>query len=155
MSLTNDINRFLTRYPQELVKQLRAARRHLAGHFPRGFELVYDNYNALVFGFGPTERATDVVVSLAGYPRWVTLFFLKGAALPDPAGILEGSGAQVRSVRLDPPGRLHEPAVQALLAAAKASTNAFATAPLRKTLIKSVSPVRRARRPPPKRASGR
>ena len=43
---------------------------------PRAVELVYDNYNALVIGFGPTERASDAIFSIAVYPRWVSLFFL-------------------------------------------------------------------------------
>jgi hypothetical protein len=32
-------------------------------------ELVYDNYNALVIGYGPTERASDALIFLAVYPR--------------------------------------------------------------------------------------
>jgi hypothetical protein len=37
-------------------------------------ELVYDNYNALAIGFGQTERVSDVIFSIAVYPRWVGLF---------------------------------------------------------------------------------
>jgi len=42
--------------------------------FPRANVLVYDNYNALAIGFGPTERASDAVFSIAPFPRWVSLF---------------------------------------------------------------------------------
>ena len=35
------------------------------------------------------------------YPRWVRFFFLDGAALDDLEGRLEGTGAQVRSIRVD------------------------------------------------------
>jgi len=35
--------------------------------------MVYDNYNGLVIGFGPTERASQGIVSLTIFPRWVTL----------------------------------------------------------------------------------
>ena len=32
---------------------------------PGAIELVYNNYNALAIGFGPTERASDVIFSIA------------------------------------------------------------------------------------------
>ena len=139
---------FLEKYTPEIVGQLQAARGHLSKHFPRGFELVYDNYNALVFGIASSERATDAIVSVAGYPKWVTLFFLRGVDLLDPTRVLEGNGVQVRSVRLHPPGKLHEPPVQALIAAAKAAaSSALAAAPPLKTVIKSVSAKQRERKP--------
>ena len=67
---------FLRKYTPTVEAQLREARNRLRAMFPRGFELVYDNYNALVFGISPTERTSDAFISVAGYPRWVTLFFL-------------------------------------------------------------------------------
>jgi len=148
MSDDAKISKFLAKYTPEIREQLQAARSHLKTHFPTGFELVYDNYNALVFAIASSERASDSVVSVAGYPRWVTLFFLHGADLPDPGGVLEGSGSQVRSVRLQPPARLLEPAVQSLIAAAKAgAVPALESAPALQTLIKSVSEKQRARKP--------
>lgn len=143
-----DVHGFLAKYSPEIAERLQAARAHLATtHFPRGFELVYDNYNALVFGFSPTERAGDAVVSLAGYPKWVTLFFLKGAALPDPNGVLQGSGRRVRGVRLEPFSLLYSPAVQNLLRlAVEPCAAAFGAAPPLATVIKSVSAVQRPRR---------
>lgn len=141
------IDAFLAKYSTDVAAQLQAARAHLSKHFTRGFELVYDNYNALVFAYASSEKSTDAVVSVAGYPQWVTLFFLHGATLPDPTGILEGKGSQVRSVRLAPPSRLREPAVQALIKAAKASKPEFSGAPKLSTVIKSVSAKQRDRKP--------
>jgi hypothetical protein len=48
----------------------------------------------LAFGFGPTDRASDALVSVAAYPKWVTLFFLKGARFPDPHNVLQGSAVR-------------------------------------------------------------
>src|SRR2546421_183569 len=70
MSRDAQISDFLRKYSPEIQTQLSAARSHLRALFPRGFELIFDNYNALVFGFSPTERTTDSFVSVAGYPRW-------------------------------------------------------------------------------------
>src|SRR5262245_16512222 len=78
------IGKFLSKYASEIEKEARAARRALRKSMPSAVELVYDNYNALVFAFGPSEKASEIILSIALYPRWVTLFFLHGADLDDP-----------------------------------------------------------------------
>lgn len=87
---------FIAGYEPKLATELRAARKKMRAHFPRGFELVYDNYNALVFAFGPSLKSSDLVLSLAAYPRWVSLFFARGKSLPDPEKLLRGNGSQIR-----------------------------------------------------------
>jgi hypothetical protein len=135
-------------YEPEIATQLREARRRLRSMFPDGFELVFDNYNALVFGISPTERTSDAFISVAGYPRWVTLFFLHGAGLRDPAGLLEGQGKQVRSIRLEAAADISKAQVQALIAqAALPHAPAFLAAPPLTTVIKLVATKRRPRRP--------
>lgn len=39
---------FIDKYAPEIAAQLRDARQRLRAHFPRGVEMVFDNYNALV-----------------------------------------------------------------------------------------------------------
>jgi hypothetical protein len=59
------------------------------------------------------------VFSLVLYPRWVRFFFLEGAAIDDPEGRLEGSGNQVRSIRVDKKGAvLDDPYIRRLMAEA-------------------------------------
>ena len=65
--------------------------------------LVYDNYNALAIGFGPSDKAGQAILSLAVMPRWVTLCFLWGKGLADPHGLLKGEGSRVQ---IDVPARL-------------------------------------------------
>lgn len=139
---------FFDRYDPAMAAAGRACRQRLHARFPRSHELVYDNYNALAIGYAPTERASDVVVSFALYPRWVTLFFMKGAALPDPERLLGGSGRTVRSIRLRGAEDLDRPAILALIAAAReAARLPFDAAPPVAPVIKSVSAVQRPRRP--------
>jgi Domain of unknown function (DU1801) len=143
----HQIAEFAGRYTPEIALALQRCRERLRAHFPRGFELVYDNYNALVCAFGPSERSSEAVLSLAAYPRWVTLFFLKGANLPDPESLLQGSGSEVRSIRLHTPEDLDIPAVSALIARAQAPVGpALAGAQVLKTIVKSVSAKQRPRR---------
>lgn len=139
---------FLGKYSPQIAAQLRSARRHLKAFMPRGFELVYDNYNALAFGFSPSSRPSDAVLSIVGYPRWITLFFLKGVELPDPRGLLEGSGSRVRSIRLSAAKDILSAPVADLIRTALARASPpFAAAPRMSTVIRSVSKKQRPRRP--------
>jgi hypothetical protein len=142
------IARFLAKYSPAIEAQLREARSRLRASFPRGFELVFDNYNALVFGISASESARDAFLSVAGYPKWVTLFFLHGASLRDPKGLLEGSGKQVRSIRLREPGGLDAPDVRALIAQAiLPQASRLLAAPALATIIKMEVAKQRPRRP--------
>jgi hypothetical protein len=142
------IETFVDKFTPAIAAQLRDARRRLRAHFPRGVEMVFDNYSALVFGIGPTDRTRESFISIAGYPKWVTLFFLDGADLDDPQGLLEGDGKQVRGIRLKTPADLDAPDVAALIAQAIAPHHAAlaAAAPLT-TVIKAEAGKQRPRRP--------
>ncbi len=116
---------------------------------PGGIEFVYDNYNALVFGFGPTERVSEAVLSLAVFPKWVTLCFLRGAKLSDPKKLLKGSGSVVRTLRLTGPSHLDDPGVHSLIREAiRNATPAYSSERKPpKTIVKSISAKQRPRRP--------
>jgi hypothetical protein len=138
---------FLAKFSPTIEAQLIEARERLRGFFPRGVELVFDNYNALVFGISPSESASGAFISIAGYPRWVTLFFLQGTALRDPDGLLEGQGKQVRSIRLTAPEDINSPAVERLVRQAIAlHHDALLAAPVLSTVIKTVVAKQRSRR---------
>jgi hypothetical protein len=143
------IEGFLARYTPEMVAAGKETRAAMRDRIPGGTEFVYDNYNALVFGFGPSDRPSEAVLSLALMPKWVTLCFLKGAKLPDPKKMLKGSGSTVRNVRLESVKDLDDPYIRDLIersiqAASPAFTGA-GTPP--RTVIKSVSAKQRSRRP--------
>jgi len=114
---------------------------------PTALELVYDNYNFLAIGYSPTERASDCVVSLACGANGVSLSFYYGATLPDPDGVLLGSGNQNRFVRLESVRTLAEPAVERLLAAALAQAKTpMPESGKTRTIVKSISAKQRPRR---------
>jgi hypothetical protein len=147
-NLESRIKAFIGKYSPAIEKEIIAARAKMREHFPRGYELVFDNYNALVFGFSPSEKASESFISIAAYPRWITLFFLNGAGLKDPEGLLEGSGTRVRSVRLRSAEDLQQPSIKALVAQALAPmAKAMDQAPSLSTVIKLISAKQRPRRP--------
>jgi hypothetical protein len=142
---------FLAKYTPELAASAVAMRARLRARVPGGTEFVYDNYNFLVLGYGPTARPSEAVLSLALAPRWVSLCFLKGAALDDPKRLLAGAGNVVRNVRLTGPAHLDDPDLADLVARALA-TAPFPGGPPR-LVIQSVSAKQRPRRPGSSRAS--
>ena len=149
-SVEAQLDVFLGKYSPAIEAQLRQARARLRAGFPRGFELVFDNYNALVFAISPSGKRSDAFLSVAGYPKWVTLFFLNGAGLRDPQGLLQGQGKQVRGIRLNSAAEIDGAAVQALIAqAALPYAAAFRAAPTLSTEIRTVLASPRPRRPTP------
>lgn len=142
---------FLAKYDPAVVKQAKAVLAAMRKRLPGATEIVYDNYNALACGFGPGEKTSHAILSIAVYPKWVTLFFLHGAKLPDPTKRLAGAGKQVRSIRLDDGvATLRDPAVDALIdAALESAPVAIDPGQRYRLIIKSVSPTQRPRRPAP------
>lgn len=142
------LNAFLSKYNdgmQALTKKVLAGMRK---RVPGAVELVYDNYNALVIAFAATERATDAILSIAVYPRWVNLFFAHGATLLDPKKILQGSGKTVRHVVLREAADLDDREIGALIKRAlEAAPKPIDPASRRRTVIKSISAKQRPRRP--------
>ena len=137
---------FIDAYTPAVAAIARGALARLRRLMPGAVELVGDRYTGLVIGFSPTERPADATIGIVLYPRWVTLFFLRGAALRDPRRILQGSGSVVRHLRLHDPAVLDERDVQDLVAQARAQARS-AFPRRRRTVIKAVSAKRRARRP--------
>ncbi len=137
----------VAKFSPEMATLIRSARAKMRKRLPRAVELVYDNYNFLVIGYGPNEKAGDAIFSLAAQAKGLALCFLQGAALPDPQGILRGSGNVVRNVRLENVGVLARPEVRALIdeALVRAKTP-IATECRHALVIKSVSKKQRPRR---------
>lgn len=146
--IDDQVDAFCGKYSSAMATQLREVRNRLHAVFPRGYELVYDNHNALVLGISPTPRSVDAVLKVVGYPRWVTLFFLRGHALVAPAGLLDRDEQGIASLRLRSAGDLVRGDVPALLQQlASAHVQAFRGAPALTTLIKAQAAQQSSRRP--------
>jgi len=132
---------------QRLIGEVRAALRR---RFPAANELAYDNYNFFVIGYSPTARPSDALLSIAASAKGVSVCFLHGARLADPAGLLLGAGRQTRFLRVGSAGELDRPEVAALLAAAaNEAAGRLQQGPPGTLIIRSVSAKQRARRRSP------
>ena len=141
------VSSFIAKFDPAAAALIRSCRSAMRKRLPTALELVYDNYNFFVIGYGPTERASDCMLSLAAAANGISLCFLRGATLPDPDKLLLGAGKQTRFVRLPSAATLSEPAVEALIAAAlKQSRVAMPASGKGRTIIKSISAKQRPRR---------
>ena len=138
---------FIAKFEPKHQTLIRSVRKALRKRFPTAYELVYDNYNFFVIGYGSTERPSDCILSIAAGANGVGLCFIHGARLPDPKKILLGSGNQTRFIRLESGEVLARPEVQALVTAAAARSKApLRTSGKSKLIIRSISAKQRPRR---------
>ena len=116
--MKNDLDRIIARQPPDMVKLTKAVLAKLRSRFPGAVEMVYDKKRGMVVGFCPDERPSNVINSIGVYSKWINLYFFEGDTLPDPDGLLQGSGHTVRHIRIDAAADLDKPAVKALMAEA-------------------------------------
>ena len=140
---------FIAKFSPAIAKDARAALARLRALVPASaVQMVYDNWNGLVIGFGPNERPSDAIVSLLVTSDHLTLCFINdGPSLPDPGKLLKGSGTVVRHVRLASARDLDTAAIQALVKAAIAQSDVpFPRGGRSRLIIKAISPRQRPRR---------
>lgn len=112
------LEKAIGRYAPEVAATARAGLKKLRARFPGARQLVYERRQSLPIGFAPADRG-GAVFSLVLYPRWVRFFFLEGVAIDDPEGRLEGTGNQVRSIRVtERAAILDDPYIHGLMAQA-------------------------------------
>ncbi len=148
MDAETQLEGFIARFSDEVAAATRAVIARLRALLPAAQVLVYDNYGYLAVGFGPTEKASEIVFSIAAYPRWINLFFQHGYRLDDPHGLLKGEGSRVRHIQTLGPEVFDDPRVKALMDQALVDTSwlTVASTPGR-VVIKSISAKQRPRRP--------
>ena len=141
MSTSAELDRIIARRSPGMAKLTRAALARMRKRLPGAVEMVYDKKNSLVIGFCSDERPSNVINSIAVYRAWINLYFFEGDSLPDPEGLLQGSGTMVRFIRFDDAADLDRPAVKALISAAlKCADPPLNKKARRRVLVKQRSP---------------
>jgi len=138
---------FISRFSPEIASLARAALSTMRDRLPGAFELVYDNAYALVVGFGPTPQPSEAIFSVVISPKKVSLCFLYGAHLTDAEHLLQGSGNQVRHIRLEGAATLKKRGVRALMnVAVEDAVTPFDGTRRGQTIVRAISKNRRPRR---------
>ncbi len=140
---------FLAKFDPRVAASARAALVQLRKKLPGATEIVYDNYNALAIGFGPSGQSVGSHFLDCGFPPLRSGYFsLQGAKLPDPDNVLKGNGTQARHIVLTDIKILDQHAVNKLIALAlNSARTALNSKQRRRLIIKSISAKQRPRRP--------
>ncbi len=110
----------------EVDRVLAAARPEIGDLAARAMEIVRAELPAQVIetvdgtdiGFGWTRGYRGLICVIGVHARWVNLGLADGASLPDPTGLLRGSGKRHRFVRIEAAEDLERPGLRELLRAA-------------------------------------
>jgi len=97
---TKDLLKFLKPFPENVRDTALWLREFVWDLYPKSNELIYDNYNAVAFGWSPSDRVSDVFcnVAVGRSSHNVHFGFYWGSKISDPKKILLGEGNQYRYV---------------------------------------------------------
>lgn len=84
---------------------------------PAACEVVRLGDRAATYGIGP-KKMSEGYAYIMPFAASVNLGFYKGTDLPDPEGLLEGTGNKLRHVKIRSLDAVERPSIRALLAAA-------------------------------------
>ena len=110
---------FVEGLPAAVQPLVRAADALVRRVHPDVTQVVWPHQRTVGYGIGP-RKMSEHYAYLAIYDRHLNLGCNYGAALPDPTGLLGGTGAAMRSRRITAVEDLADPAWDPLLAAAVA-----------------------------------
>lgn len=111
---------YFAKYEPGMAKLGKALRAKLRARLPGLFEIVYmyENQNALVISYSPTERGYEGVCTISVYPHLVRLGFGRGAELSksDRNKLLQGQGKTARYVALNSVADFDRAEIETLIA---------------------------------------
>ena len=98
-----ELLQFLAAYPQEKKDIVLWLRDFVWDLYPHCNELIYDNYNAVAFGWSPTDKLGQTFCSIAAYRtnHNIHFGFYWGNEIADPEKKLLGNGNQYRYILVD------------------------------------------------------
>lgn len=116
---TMTLDKMVAKYPVEVRTLAAATRKFILDVLPEAEETCDEAGGVVGYGYGAGYKGTvcTLILSKTG----VKLGLPYGAALPDPDGLLEGSGKVHRYVQLRAASDLRKPGVARLLKATRAA----------------------------------
>jgi len=112
-----ELRALIDRFDPKNQKLFRSVRTALRKQFPTANELAYDYPSSVVIGYSPTDKGVEAILAISARADGLALYFTHGPQLPDPKGLLQGSGKQTRFIPVESGKRLAHPDVKALIAA--------------------------------------
>jgi hypothetical protein len=95
---TKDLRKFLKPFSGEIQATVLKLREFVWDLYPQTNELIYDNYNAVAFGWSPTDKVghTFCTIAVGRSSKNIHFGFYWGSAIKDPKKLLLGEGNQYR-----------------------------------------------------------
>jgi hypothetical protein len=95
-----DLKKFLKPFPAETKEIVFWLRAFVWDQYPKTNELIYDNYNAVAFGWSPTDKVGHTFCSIAVMRtnHNILFGFYWGNEIADPQKKLLGEGKQFRYI---------------------------------------------------------
>jgi hypothetical protein len=106
-----ELIRFLKRFDPAIRELALDARELVLKLLAPSNESVLDVY-VLAMNYGFSERMKDQVVYIGVYAKHINLGFYWGARMHDPEGVLEGSGKQLRHIKIKSHADLGSPVIR-------------------------------------------
>jgi len=98
---TADLKKFLKPFNDRIKELALWLRAFVWDLYPEANELIYDNYNAVAFGWSLSDKLSDTFCSVAvNTDKYVHFGFYWGSKIPDPEKILLGKGNQYRYIKV-------------------------------------------------------
>ncbi len=142
---------FLTAYDRTIAELALALREIILEEAPDASESVYQVYTVAV-RFGFSGKMKDMFCYITTHARHINLGFPRGAALPDPNGVLEGEGKAMRHIQFKSVSDLERPFVRRYIQAAIEQVGAAAAAGgTGKTVVKTTAAKKSTAKKPVKR----
>lgn len=126
MSTTpNEIHAFVAEYPEVVRATVERLRDVVLAALPQAEERLQAGYRNIVYGSGQYGSGAMGVAYIAPFKDSVNIGFMRGADLPDPRALLEGTGKQMRHIKVRSPedvDRLERPIASLLTVSATLGT---------------------------------
>jgi len=149
---TKDLLKFIKPFGDDIAELVMWLREFVWDIYPQTNELIYDNYNAVAFGWSPTDKVGHTFCSIAigRTSKNVHFGFYWGVELSDPDKILLGQGNQYRYILVTDKEKFPKTYIKKLLK--EAYTNSLAKVKDTKqilngqTITKSISEKKREKK---------
>ena len=155
---TSDLLKFLKPFGEEVTNRVMWLREFVWDQYPQANELIYDNYNALAFGWSPTDRVGHTFCSIGVWRtnKNVHFGFYWGSELSDPKKMLLGKGNQYRYIFVPDRDSFPSAYIKKLVKEAYANSLSKVKDPKQirngLTIVKSVSEKKREKKSKPAKA---
>jgi hypothetical protein len=123
---TKDLVKFLKPFSSAITETVLWLREFVWDLYPQTNELIYDNYNAVAFGWSPTDKVGHTFCSIAvgRTSKNIHFGFYWGSEISDPNKILLGQGNQYRYILVDSIDSFPKSYIKKLVAEAYANSMA-------------------------------